>query len=157
MLNNMEDPEVVEARNKLAAKFGDKARIGGKGSMRRKQKVVHKTNSVDDKKLRSSLKKLQVQPLPAIEEVNFFKDDNSILNFTNPQVQANIKDNFFIVSGTAETKSIKDLMPGIISQLGPKNIDFLKEFIPSAAKPSAEEEVPDLVGEQNFEDIANQD
>lgn len=152
----MEDPEVVNARAKLAAKFGDKARIGGKGSMRRKQKVVHKSNSVDDKKLQSSLRKLGVQPLPAIEEVNFFRDDNTILNFVNPGVQANIKDNFFIVSGPSESKGIKDLMPGILSQLGPKNMDFIKEILQGAKQESAEE-VPDLVGEQNFEDIANQE
>ncbi|CAG9320366.1 unnamed protein product [Blepharisma stoltei] len=154
----MEDPEVVAARARLAAKFGDSTRIGGKGSMKRKNKVAHKTNSVDEKKLMSNLKKLQVQPLPAIEEVNFFKDDNTILHFTNPQVQANIKDNFFLVQGTGESKSFADLMPGILNQLGPKNLEFLKDLVQAtASKPDGEEDVPDLVGEKNFEDIANQD
>ncbi|CAG9329903.1 unnamed protein product [Blepharisma stoltei] len=152
----MEDPEVIQARAKLAAKFGDKARLGGKGSMKRKQKIVHKSSSVDDKKLKSSLKKLGVQPLPAIEEVNFFKDDSTVQHFENPEVQANVKDNFFLISGKNEVKAIKDLMPGIITQLGPKNMDFLKEFV-QAAKKDDKEEVPELVGDKNFEDIANQE
>ena len=33
-------------------------RIGGKGIVRRKKKVVHRTATTDDKKLQSSLKKL---------------------------------------------------------------------------------------------------
>ena len=35
-------------------------RIGGKGTARRKKKVVHRTATTDDKKLQSSLKKLSV-------------------------------------------------------------------------------------------------
>ncbi len=38
-------------------------RIGGKGSARRKKKVVHRTATTDDKKLQSSLKKLSVRSL----------------------------------------------------------------------------------------------
>ena len=33
-------------------------RTGGKGTVRRKKKVVHRTATTDDKKLQSSLKKL---------------------------------------------------------------------------------------------------
>jgi NAC domain. len=153
----MEDPEVLEARKKLAAKFGDNVRIGGKGSMRKKNKVAHKTNQVDDKKVKSAIKKLGVQPLPGIDEVNFFQDDNTVLHFNTPQIEGNIKDNFFVISGKGEVKSLRDLMPGIIPQLGPKNVEFLKDFITNAKPNPAEDEVPDLVGTQNFEDIAAQD
>ncbi|VDP15485.1 unnamed protein product [Soboliphyme baturini] len=44
-------------------------RIGGKGTARRKKKVVHKTATTDDKKLQSNLKKLSVTNIPGIEEV----------------------------------------------------------------------------------------
>ena len=54
--------------------------------MRRKKKIVHKAASADDKKLQSQLKKLSVNPIPGIEEVNMFKDDGTILNFSNPKV-----------------------------------------------------------------------
>ena len=39
------------------------------GSARRKKKVVHRTATADDKKLQSSLKKLNVNNIPGIEEV----------------------------------------------------------------------------------------
>ena len=54
--------------------------------MRRKKKIVHKAASADDKKLQSQLKKLSVNPIPGIEEVNMFKDDGTILHFSNPKV-----------------------------------------------------------------------
>ena len=40
-----------EARAKLAEKFGESVRTGGKGSMRRKKKTSHKNVATDDKKL----------------------------------------------------------------------------------------------------------
>ena len=153
----MEDPEVLEARKRLAAKFGESTRLGGKGTMRKKNKTPHKTNQVDDKKVKSAIKKLGVQPLPGIDEVNFFQDDNTVLHFQNPQIEGNIRDNFFVISGKGEVKSLRDLMPGIIPQLGPKNVEFLKDFVLNSKSAPAEDEVPDLVGTQNFEDIAAQD
>jgi hypothetical protein len=38
----------------------ESVRIGGKGSARRKKKIVHRTATTDDKKLQSTLKKLSV-------------------------------------------------------------------------------------------------
>ena len=153
----MEDSEVLEARKRLAAKFGDGVRIGGKGSMRKKNKVPHKNNQVDGKKVQSAIKKLGVQPLPGIDEVNFFQDDNMVLHFQSPQIEGNIRDNFFVISGKGETKSLRDLMPGIIPQLGPKNVEFLRDFVMNVKPAAGDDEVPDLVGTQNFEDIAAQD
>jgi len=43
-------------------KMQNAVRIGGKGTPRRKKKVVHATAATDDKKLQSSLKKLSVSP-----------------------------------------------------------------------------------------------
>ena len=42
-------------------------RIGGKGTVRRKKKVVHRTATTDDKKLQSSLKKLSGK------QISFFR------------------------------------------------------------------------------------
>ena len=50
----------------------------------RKKKAVHKTNSTDDKRLQNTLKRLSVNTIPGIEEVNIFKDD-SVIHFTNPK------------------------------------------------------------------------
>lgn len=50
----------------------DVVRIGGKGSARRKKKVIHRTATTDDKKIQFSLKKLAVNSIPGIEEVTHF-------------------------------------------------------------------------------------
>jgi nascent polypeptide-associated complex subunit beta len=39
----------------------------------------------DDKKLQQSLKKLNVQPIQAIEEVNMFKSDGNVIHFAAPK------------------------------------------------------------------------
>ena len=57
----------------------------GKGTPRRKAKKVHKTSGTDDKKLQTSLKKLNVQPIQAIEEVNMFKEDGNVIHFSAPK------------------------------------------------------------------------
>jgi nascent polypeptide-associated complex subunit beta len=61
-------------------------RIGGKGTPRRKiKKTHHKSTAGDDKKLQSALKKLNVQPIQAIEEVNMFTEDGKVIHFTAPK------------------------------------------------------------------------
>lgn len=57
----------------------------GKGTPRRKTKRVHKTSTTDDKKLQTTLKKMNVQPIQAIEEVNMFKEDGNVIHFSNPK------------------------------------------------------------------------
>lgn len=53
-------------------------------AMCRKKKAVHKTTSTDDKRLQNTLKRLGVNTIPGIEEVNIFKDD-SVIHFVNPK------------------------------------------------------------------------
>jgi len=137
-------------------------RIGGKGTARRKKKVIHRTATTDDKKLQNSLKKLAVNPIPGIEEVNMIKDDGTVIHFNNPKVQASLTANTFAISGHAETKRITDLVPGILSQLRADNFTQLQKAM--AAMPGApgvensipegdeDDDVPDLVG--NFEEAA---
>ncbi len=45
---------------------------------------MHKTTSTDDKRLQNTLKRLGVNTIPGIEEVNIFKDDN-VIHFVNPK------------------------------------------------------------------------
>jgi hypothetical protein len=64
---------------------------GGKGTVRRK--VVRKTKAStvqDDKKLQGALKKLNVQPIPGVEEVNMFREDGNVLHFTAPKGQSHV-------------------------------------------------------------------
>ena len=48
-------------------------------------KKQHKSSGVDDKKLQTALKKLNVQPIQAIEEVNMFKADGNVIHFAAPK------------------------------------------------------------------------
>jgi NAC domain len=57
----------------------------GKGTVRRKVKKVHKSSGTDEKKLQGALKKLNVQPIHAIEEVNMFKSDGNVIHFSAPK------------------------------------------------------------------------
>lgn len=57
----------------------------GKGTPRRKVKKVHKSSGADDKKLQTTLKKMNVQPIQAIEEVNMFKADGNVIHFSAPK------------------------------------------------------------------------
>ncbi len=45
---------------------------------------MHKTTSTDDKRLQNTLKRLGVNTIPGIEEVNIFMGDD-VVNFTNPK------------------------------------------------------------------------
>lgn len=48
-------------------------------------KKVHKSSGTDDKKLQTTLKKMNVQAIPAIEEVNMFKSDGNVIHFSAPK------------------------------------------------------------------------
>ncbi|OON21847.1 NAC domain protein [Opisthorchis viverrini] len=129
--------------------MSDQVRIGGKGTARRKKKVIHKNAAVDDKKLQSTLKKLNLNTIPTIEEVNMYKADGTLIHFKNPKVQASPQANVFAVSGQAETKPLTDLFPNMLNQLESAKLRLSKM---SEAKNDAEakpedfdEDVPELV------------
>jgi len=75
---------VLDARAQLAVRFG-KAQVGGKGTQRRTKKVVHRQEVNEDKKLKSAVSKFGMQPLQDIDEVNMFKDDNTVLHLKRPK------------------------------------------------------------------------
>lgn len=58
----------------------------------------------DDKKLQATLKKLNAQPIPSIEEVNMFMEDGNVIHFKAPKVQAAVNGNTFVVSGEGQEK-----------------------------------------------------
>lgn len=79
-------PPLLAAMNpEKLAKMASQVRTGGKGSVRRKKKAIHKTTTTDDKRLQNTLKRLGVNNIPAIEEVNLFKDNGTVIHFTNPK------------------------------------------------------------------------
>jgi len=153
------------------ARIQAQVRIGGKGTARRKKKVVHRSATTDDKKLQSTLKKLAVSTIPGIEEVNMIKEDGTVIHFNNPKVQASLGSNVFAVTGHGETKEVAEMLPAILSQMGPESLEHVKRFAYTGqqrfgglgglgAKPDAgedgdndesdDEDVPDLVS--NFDE-----
>ncbi|EDR08034.1 uncharacterized protein LACBIDRAFT_250263 [Laccaria bicolor S238N-H82] len=152
-------------------------RIGGKGTVRRK--IVRKTKpsaAQDDKKLQGALKKLNVQPIAGVEEVNMFREDGNVLHFTAPKarciplsscdkarVHAAAPANTFAIYGTGHVKELTELVPGILNQLGPDSLASLRKLAESyqaiqqgQQRPAQEEaddddddDVPDLV--ENFD------
>jgi nascent polypeptide-associated complex subunit beta len=80
-----------------------------------------------------------VQPLTDIDEVNMFKDDNTVVHFKKPIskifltfvaeiysnsslfiVQFSVRENLMVLTGNPETKELKDMMPEILKQVGPQ-------------------------------------
>ncbi|KAK7537427.1 putative nascent polypeptide-associated complex subunit [Phyllosticta citribraziliensis] len=145
------------------ARMQASVRIGGKGTPRRKVKKVHKSGGTDDKKLQGALKKLNVQPIQAIEEVNMFKSDGNVIHFAAPKVHASVNANTFAIYGNGEDKELTELVPGILNQLGPDSLASLRKLAESyqnlqkekgegdEKRDDDEDDIPDLVEGQNFE------
>ncbi|XP_022887642.1 nascent polypeptide-associated complex subunit beta-like [Olea europaea var. sylvestris] len=127
----------VEKRMKMAGSV----RTGGKGTLRRKKKSVHKTTTTDEKRMQSTLKRIGANTIPAIEEVNIFKED-VVIQFTNPKVQASIAANTWVVSGTPQNKKLQDILPQIIHQLGPDNLENLKKLAEQIQKEACNAPTP---------------
>jgi len=167
----MTESDLAEARARMIAKRfgGASTSTGGKGTIRRKKKATSRSSAAQsDAKLGVALKKLGATNIPGIEEVNFFKEDGTVIHFVNPRVQCSIQANTYIISGPNEKKPLQDLLPSIVSQLGMDNISQLQNFAASAAGAGAgagagvaipeeedDDDVPDLVA-GNFEEISEE-
>lgn len=78
-------------------------------------------------------------------------------------VQASLQSNTYVISGNGETKPLQDLFPGILNQMGPENVNALRQLMGALAAqggaaagipaPTDDDEIPDLV--ENFEEAAN--
>merc|ERR1711915_48448 len=128
--------ESIMNQEKLA-KLQAQVRIGGKGSARRKKKVVHKTATADDKKLQFSLKKLGVNNISGIEEVNMFTNQGTVIHFNNPKVQASL--------AADSLTSLRRLAEALPKQAADGKA-------PIAAVEEEDDDVPDLV--ENFDEAS---
>merc|ERR1712154_716022 len=120
--------------------------------------------SKHDKKLQTSLKKLAVNSIPGIEEVNMIKEDGNVIHFNNPKVQASLGANTFAITGHAEMKQIAEMLPGILNQLGTESLSSLRKLASTVANAAGDsskqnagdidddDEVPELVG--NFDEAS---
>jgi len=126
----------------MLSKMASQVRTGGKGSVRRKRKVIHKSNAADDQRLQNSLQRLGLNTISAIEEANLFHEDGTITHFVNPQVMASQEANCIAISGKAEKKQMQDLLPGIINQLGMENLGRLAQQMAKKEEEEKKEEAP---------------
>merc|ERR1712048_548686 len=112
---------------KLQARAAGANKAGG---ARRKKKVVPKANSTsaDSKKLLMSLKKITPSPIDAVDEVNMFKDDGTVIHFKNPSVLFSPQSQGFTISGANDHKKISEI-PQVLNQLG---LEGLKAWAASA-------------------------
>ena len=126
----------------------DQVRTGGKGSARRKNRVIHRTATTDDKKSQNSFlllsyeknkkqkkkkkkkekKKLSVNSTPGTEEVNMIREDGRVIHLNNPKVQASPAANTFAITSLAEMKQIAEMLPGILNQLGTESPSSLRKL-----------------------------
>lgn len=105
-----------------------------------------------------------------------FKDDNTVVHFKRPSskfhrltirdlnssiiVQFSVRENLMVVTGSPETKNLKDMMPEILKQVGPQQFSFLKDIMGNmgsvkegSKQEEDEDDVPELVG-TNFEEAS---
>merc|ERR1712187_101181 len=129
------------------------------GTARRKKLKKHASHAADEKQLQAQLKRLGVNNIPGVEEVNMFKEDGTVIHFATPKVQASVSANTYTITGHGETKRLEELLPGIINQLGPDNLMNLKRIAEAhaaadgaGAKSVEDDDIPEI-GE-NFEDVS---
>jgi len=150
-------------RLKELQKQAEGVRIGGKGTARRKKKVLHHAVVKDDKQLINTLKKLGANPIPGIEEVNLFRNDNVVITIKNPKVQTALACNTFSVSGTAVEKPIGDVMSQF-PNMNPESLMQLRNLsgllnraraasgVDGSGKPAGDDDV--TVPQENFDENA---
>lgn len=135
-------------------------KVGGK---RVKAKKVGKSSEADDTKIQAALQKFNPIVLSDIAEANFFKGDGSVMHFPRVGVQAAANNNTYAVYGFPQQKSIAEMLPGILTQLGAENLDLLTKMAqaykenPAAMEQLAkgqqiDEDIPELVEGETFEE-----
>lgn len=103
-------------------------RLGGKGTPRRtNQKISLVPKVIEDKKLTTCLKKLNAHKIHNVESTVMFKENGELMHFSKPQVEY-IKGGVWAINGKKEDKTILELMPEIIPQLGIQQTETLKQL-----------------------------
>lgn len=90
-----------------------------------------------------------------------FKADGNVLHIDAPKVHGDVGSNTLAVYGKAQNKELTELLPGILSQLGPESLASLRKLAESyqaisaqqaeAQKAAENEGVPEVSG--NFDEV----
>ena len=157
----MNEQERIELnKKKLEEKFGKINRMGGKGTQRTVGNKKAKKTS-DDKNIKSLVQKLNAQPLPEIQCVNLFTDDDQVIQLEKPEVFGSFQNKTLICNGASKKVHIKDCLADVISEVPPQQLEKLKASnqIPKTGESKTEEPVDKKeqpkIALENFEDVAN--
>jgi nascent polypeptide-associated complex subunit beta len=139
-------------------------RIGGKGTPRRKVKRTVK-NEGDDRQLQSALQKVNVRDVPGVEAVQMFKDDGKVITFSPARVHASVVSNTYAVYGKGVERDVNELLPEMLQQLGPDSLAQLRQLSEqmksvqggAGANEGGDDEIPDLVAGESFDDAKEVD
>ena len=136
------------------------ARIGGKGTPRRKVKRTVKSEG-NDQKVQAALQKLNVQTLTGIEQVNMFKEDNTVIHVTRPAIQHAPQYNTFAIHGHSTQKSVEEMLPEMINSMSPESLEQLRQLTEKfqnaqgaqegSVKEVEDREIPELVEGETFD------
>nr|XP_045247752.1 transcription factor BTF3-like [Macaca fascicularis] len=137
------------------AKLQAQVYIGGKGPARRKKKVVHRTATTEDKNFQFSLKKLGVNNISGIEEVNVFTNQGRVIHFNNPEVQTSLAGKPFTITGHAKTKQLTAMLPSIFIQLGADCLTSLRRLAEALPKQSVDRPAPLATGEDDDDEVTD--
>eukprot|EP01128_Nolandella_sp_AFSM9_P010129 TRINITY_DN6956_c0_g1_i1.p1 TRINITY_DN6956_c0_g1~~TRINITY_DN6956_c0_g1_i1.p1 ORF type:complete len:178 (+),score=51.21 TRINITY_DN6956_c0_g1_i1:61-534(+) len=136
---------------------GAQRRLGGKGSMRRKKKVVRKNQAAsNDMKIQQTVRKFGGNPIDRASEVAFYKEDDTVQVFKNARLTAAVNANTFLVSGNSEVVKGEDYQA---SQLTPEQIQQILSQAGGLKDLGVnDDDMPELVdSELNFEETANEE
>ena len=149
------DQEKLAKLQKLSANN----KVGGT-----RRKLIKKSTggNKDDSKLQAQLAKYRAVTIDNVVEANFFKEDGNVMHFNKVGVQVASQYNTSVFYGMPQEKSLQELFPGIISQLGSDAISALTQLasqlqVSEEAKNGAsagekkDESIPELVEGQSFE------
>ncbi|KAL4676076.1 hypothetical protein H8959_010221 [Pygathrix nigripes] len=133
------------------AKLQAQVCIGGKRPAHRKKKVVHRTATAEDKNFQFSLKKLGVNNISGIEEVNVFTNQGRVIHFNNPEVQTSLAGKAFTITASSSSL-VQDCLTSLrrLAEALPKQ--SVDGPAPLATGEDDDDEVPDLV--ENFDEAS---
>ena len=146
--NTPKVPKFDPAKLEKLQKASSTARVGGKGSVRRKVPTKsHVKDNEEDFKIMNAMKRIGCNQI-GCDEVVLHKADGKVIKFVQPRLLANPDAKLFYVHGHNETKELtpaeraqelQELLPQLLSSL-PK--DKLDDLAKNLAKDEKKEEVP---------------
>ena len=144
------EEQILQNRQKLAERFGTINRTGGSNSQRIVKKQSTKTSS-DDKNISNVIQKLQAQPLPDIQEVCLYTNDDEVITIYNPQANASLANKTVIFKGKTTKKPISDSLAEHMKHLPPAQLQRIKNPTSSTQKQTQDSK------EKNIQDFNNID